>query len=110
VGGDTPPQLPLRVSRSGSVATVSWSGSTQPADLLRGLIGELPVGPTSGDVGEVCLQDSTTSTFVNDADVPDSGAGFWYLVRVERGCGAESYGRGFRGSGIGESRYSSTCP
>jgi len=75
-------------------ATLSWSsaapgsGSGTVHDVVRGALGELPVG--SG-ASETCLG-STAAAMWTDAAVPANGAGFWYLVRGSNVCGDGTYG------------------
>jgi hypothetical protein len=109
-----PPEMgfSVRVSRVGSVATVTWNptaGATTTS-VLRGQVGSLPVGSASGE--ETCLASrlsaSTASTL--DADVPQEGSGFWYLVRAENACGAGPYGYEARNDVPTLPETSTSCP
>ena len=88
--------------------TVSWvsqvaaTGSGTVHQLLRGALGQFPVG--SG-ASEVCLSTSSAASFV-DASAPVAGSGYWYLVRAKNACGTGTYGTASGGS----PRVSSTCP
>ncbi len=75
--------------------TLSWTsaapgaGSATVHDLLRGDLGELPVG--SGGA-ETCVALGITAATASDPEVPLLGKGFWYLVRGRNSCGVGSYG------------------
>ena len=111
-GSPTPGEVDdgVQVSREGMVAAITWnpaSGSTESA-VLRGSLHELPVGPGGGD--EVCLESAVAGTSATDAGVPDSGEGFWYLVRGANGCGSGSYGSQTQNGSPTVTRMSTTCP
>jgi hypothetical protein len=75
-------------------STLTWSsaapvaGSGTVYDLVRGALGQLPVG--SGGA-EICLADGASGAAV-DAQIPPVGSGWWYVVRARNGCGAGGYG------------------
>jgi hypothetical protein len=86
--------------------SASGAGPGTVHDVLRGLVGQFPVG--SG-VAEICLG-ATPDDFTSDASAPVAAAAYWYLVRGRNACGTGTYG--FRTSGgvpAGE-RTSSDCP
>ena len=74
--------------------TVEWdsdapnSGSGTVYDVVRGDLVELPVG----GAGELCLDQDSSSTSLQDLAAPLSGLGFYYLVRGENICGIGGYG------------------
>ena len=70
-----------------SAAPVSGPGTLH--DVIRGRIGEWPVG--SG-AGESCFANGLAGSTTIDADTPAPGAGFWYLVRARNACGAGTCG------------------
>ena len=76
-------------------ATLTWSSAAASAgagilyDLVRGNLGQFPVG--SGG-SEMCLVTGNASNSATDAEVPAVGSGYWYLVRGRNGCGAGGYG------------------
>ena len=86
-------------------ASYSWSAAASATqyDVVRGIMGALPVGPGGGD--EVCF-DNLASTTVVDAAVPATGIGFWYLSRGESACGIGTFGAHSDGS----PRNTTTCP
>ncbi len=77
-------------------------------DVVRGLIGALPVGPGGGD--EVCFDDLAAAV-ITDGTLPAVGAGFWYLSRGENNCAAPgTFGtQGVHGA-PGAPRVTTTCP
>lgn len=79
------------------------AGAATTHQVLRGLIGELPVG---GGASESCLSAGTTSASLSDPGIPAAGAGFWYVVRAVNSCGSGGYGR----TSAGQNRVSPTCP
>lgn len=79
------------------------SGTDTAYDLLRGELGELPVGAGGS---ETCLAQSVAGTSAEDASVPTAGSGFFYLVRGTNVCGEGGWGAD---SGSAE-RVSGTCP
>ncbi len=97
----------LRISSDG--ATLVWqssqpvAGSATVHDVLRGRLGELPVG--SG-AGETCVAAGTAGSSASDLEEPGLGAGFWYLVRGRNACGTGTYGV----DSAGVTRVSSVCP
>lgn len=113
VGGASPTPAEVDngvvVSKSGGDATIAWnaaSGSTG-YDVLRGLVGGLPVGPGGGD--EVCLATGIPGTLTTDPATPGPGDGFWYLARGSNACGRGSYGSQTVG-GVSTERSSTGCP
>jgi agmatine/peptidylarginine deiminase len=97
----------LRMSATGT--TLEWdsdapnSGSATVYDVMRGTVAEYPVGDGTS---ETCLGSGLASLFLEDAESPPAGSGFYYLVRGANGCGVGSYGYE---SGGGE-RLLSVCP
>ena len=97
------------VSQLAGVTTITWntaSGSTW-SDVLRGLVGALPVGPGGGD--EVCLLSGTAGTTATDPDIPNPDQGYWYLILGGNDCGKGSFGFEVQG-GVQTPRVSATCP
>jgi hypothetical protein len=98
----------IRSLRFDPVGRMSWSteaprsGSGTVYDVLRGPIGELPVG--SGP-GETCAVQGTTATSLLDSP-PAPGAGFYYVVRGKNACGSGTYGA----TSGGAERTSLACP
>jgi N-acetylneuraminic acid mutarotase len=72
-------------------------------DVARGVLGELPVG--SGP-SETCAAPGVTDTHATDSAVPESGVGFWYLVRARGVCLAGTYGADSADS----ERLTGVCP
>jgi hypothetical protein len=100
----------VQLSHSGGVTTITWNpalGATSSA-VLRGLLGQLPVGPGGGD--EVCLDDAVLGTSITDAEDPGADAGFWYLIQGENACGKGPYGFQFENGEETIPRESTTCP
>jgi hypothetical protein len=79
------------------------SGAGTEYDLLRGSLGEMPVG--SGG-SETCVVAGWAGVSYDDASEPPSGSGYYYLVRGVNGCDVGTYGQD---SGATE-RLSTTCP
>jgi hypothetical protein len=97
------------VSQLAGVTTITWNtafGSTW-SDVLRGLVGALPVGPGGGD--EVCLLSGTAGTTATDPDTPNPDEGFWYLIQGGNDCGKGPFGFEVEG-GVPTPRVSATCP
>jgi agmatine/peptidylarginine deiminase len=75
--------------------TLEWtsdapnSGDGTTYDVLRGVVGELPVG--SG-MSEMCLQTGLSDPTAEDTFDPESGSGSYYLIRGSNACGTGSYG------------------
>jgi hypothetical protein len=91
-----------------SKTALSWDAAPIYANttynVLRGDLDKLPVGPGAD---ETCAVPSTTATTGADTTTPDSGKGFWYLVReAVAGCGPGTYGFATSGS----ERLSAACP
>ncbi len=89
--------------------TLEWdsdapnSGSGTVYDVMRGVLSEFPVGTGPS---ETCLEADSPDTTAEDADIPASGAGFYYLTRGQNNCGAGTYG--FESTGT--ERTTSACP
>jgi photosystem II stability/assembly factor-like uncharacterized protein len=89
-------------------ATLSWSsaapasGSATQHQVLRGSVGELPVGGAS----DTCLVAGTTASSLADTDLPSPGGAYWYLVRATNACGTGTYGAASGGS----PRAGTACP
>jgi hypothetical protein len=99
----------VQVTQLDGVTTITWTqalGSTW-SNVLRGLVGALPVGPGAGD--EVCLISGAAGTSVNDFDSPDPDAAFWYLIQGGNDCGEGPYGFALL-DGVPTPRVSATCP
>ncbi len=97
------------ISQLGGLTTITWntaSGSTW-SDVVRGLVGALPVGPGGGD--EVCLLTGTAGTTATDPEVPNPAEGFWYLIQGGNDCGKGPFGFQLQG-GVSTPRVSATCP
>jgi hypothetical protein len=112
VGNPVPDEVDagVQLSQSAGVTTISWNaaiGSTS-SGVLRGLVSALPVGPGGGD--EVCLQDGVAGTSTIDAQDPDPGAAFWYLVQGANDCGKGPYGFQMQDGVATVPRVSATCP
>jgi hypothetical protein len=72
-------------------------------DVVRGAIGEWPVG--SG-ASEQCQGSAVASTQIDVTEDPATENGFWYLVRGRNACGIGTYGSASDGS----PRVTSVCP
>jgi hypothetical protein len=99
----------VQVTQIAGVTTITWNqaiGSTY-SDVLRGLVGALPVGPGGGD--ETCLVSATANTSATDPDTPNPDEAFWYLVQGGNSCGKGPYGFAVV-AGVPTPRVSSTCP
>ena len=87
------------------------AGDATAYDIVRGALPEFPVG--SGGA-ELCLGASYTpspgpdpeTVALDDAELPASGSGFWYLVRATNGCGVGTYGT----TSAGQERITTACP
>ncbi len=94
----------------GTDAGITWdpaAGATS-SDVLRGLLGGLPVGSAPAD--ELCLG-NFAGTSATDASVPLPGAGFWYVVRGVNACaGPGPYGFAEQNGVPTTPRASTTCP
>ncbi|HEV8336613.1 MAG TPA: M36 family metallopeptidase [Candidatus Polarisedimenticolia bacterium] len=81
-------------------ASLSWSSAAPGAgaatvhDVVRGNLGELPVGGGS----EICVATGVAAGTASDPDDPPAGGGFWYLVRARNSCGTGPYGADSHGS------------
>ena len=101
-------QVPVLPTLTFSSSTrVEWNGDAfgivTTSDLLRGPLGDLPVG--SGGL-ETCLVDDDTVDFFDDATSLAVGEGFWYLIRSSNACGVGGYGPDSNGT----ERISGVCP
>jgi subtilisin-like proprotein convertase family protein len=91
--------IPLEVTglqwSDGGGTVLTWDSAAPLAgvdtvhDVLRGNLGQFPVG---AGPGEVCHLGGTSGTTTTDTAVPPTGSGYWYLVRGRNGCGAGGYG------------------
>jgi pimeloyl-ACP methyl ester carboxylesterase len=75
--------LPLRLELAGSELRWPASSGAIGYDVVRGNLG--PLLASGGDFaasGAQCLADNLVPTTLEDPDLPASGAGFWYLLRV----------------------------
>jgi subtilase family serine protease/subtilisin-like proprotein convertase family protein len=96
----------LALAADGS--SLSWSSAAPGAgaatvhDVVRGNLGELPVG--SGG-SEICVATGVAAGTASDPADPPVGGGFWYLVRGRNGCGTGTYGA----DGQGIPRQTSSC-
>jgi hypothetical protein len=97
----------LRLSPDEVTLTWNTTAGASSYDVLRGVIGQGPVG--SG-AGETCLAPGILTTTTSDPAAPPVGTGYWYLVRGRSACGIGTYG--FRGIGgaPGAERTSAACP
>lgn len=70
----------------GAAGTLAWSPEALSCtyDVLRGTIGEWPVGTGPS---ETILVSGTATTGASDPAVPVMGEGFYYLVRGRNACG-----------------------
>jgi hypothetical protein len=96
----------LRFDGAGALAWTPEAPRSGPGtvyDVLRGLLGELPVG--SG-AGETCEARGTPDTSLPPGTAPAPGTGFYYVVRGKNACGVGTYGLA---SG-GPERTSAACP
>lgn len=89
--------------------TLTWesaaprAGSGTVHDVLRGAVGEFPVG--SGP-SETCLASGVLGAMAADPATPGAGSGSWYLVRGRNACGPGNYGL----QSDGTLRTSDACP
>jgi len=89
--------------------TLSWvsaalgAGSGTVHDVLRGDLGELPVGTGPS---ETCVASGLSGAELVDASTPAPGLGYWYVVRAQNACGATNYGM----ASDGTPRESAICP
>ena len=99
-----PPEV-QNVSFASNKTTCSWSAAANATayGVVRGSTGAFPVGPGGAD--ETCFA-NLSSTTLNDASVPVSGAGFWYLSRGDNACGQGTLGTRSGGA----PRITTTCP
>ena len=98
----------VRVSHSGSDATIAWNlaANATSSDVLRGLVRRLPVGGAD----ERCLVHGTVARTLTDPDLPGTGDAFWYLVRGENLCGVGPYGFEEQDGLPAAPRESAACP
>ena len=97
------------VSQFEGSTTITWNVALDStwSDVLRGLVGALPVGPGDGD--ESCLLSATPGTTATDPETPNADEGFWYLIRGGNACGKGPLGFELQG-GVQTPRLSATCP
>ena len=99
----------VRNVRFGAAKTLDWTTETPRAgsgtvyDVLRGQIGQFPIG--SGP-GETCVAQGTSTPGLPPDAAPSPGLGFHYLVRGRNACGAGTYGS----TSGGAERASGACP
>lgn len=89
----------------GDGVTLRWSNSglSTVRRVVRGLVGELPVG--SG-VSETCLEPGLAGSSTTDAAVPQPGSAFWYHSSETNACGVGTYGN----ASDGTPRLTTACP
>ena len=106
--GPVPPES-ANLQAAADDVTLTWNATAGAGtyDVLRGVIGQWPVG---AGAGEICLATAIGTTTTTDTATVPVGTGFWYLVRGRGTCGAGTYG--FRGVGgaPGAERVSAACP
>jgi len=91
------------------LVTLGWSGAAPGSgastvhDLVRGDLGQLPVG--SG-VSETCVVPGGASATGADPSIPPAGGGYWYLARGRNVCGAGGWGAATSGT----VRSTAACP
>ncbi len=100
----------VRFARTGEVESqITWNLATgaDSSDVLRG--SALPVG--SG-AGEACLASGLSGDVLTwiDATTPETGSGFWYLIRGNNACGEGPYGFEARNGVPTVPRATTTCP
>jgi hypothetical protein len=78
------------------------AGSGTVYDVLRGALGEFPVGTGPS---EICLGAGLASPEIIDSTTPLEDDGFWYLIRKRNSCGDSTWG--FESDG--DERISATC-
>ena len=81
----------------GSRSILSWSeiGAATGYDLARGSLAVLK--SSNGDFSAAttdCVENDLTGTTRDDADVPDVGDGFWYLIRAVNCGGSATFDSG----------------
>jgi hypothetical protein len=91
--GTDPGDDPVRGGRS----ILSWSaiGAATGYDLARGSLAMLR--SSYGDFSQAttdCVENDLTGTTSDDADVPDAGDGFWYLIRAVSCGGSATFDSG----------------
>jgi uncharacterized membrane protein len=110
------PKITIGKSSAGN-ARVNWSATASATgyDLARGGLEALRT--SNGDFSTAatdCLENDLTGTSRDDADTPDAGDGFWYLVRAANCGGSSTFDSGAAsqiGSRDAEIQASpSTCP
>ncbi len=100
--------MPLRPAEITAVGfqpdhqTLRWNTFGATHDVLRGRVGDWPVGQTT----EQCLAQAlaTNSLVVNP--VPPASQAYWYLIRGRDACGLGTYGKTCGGN----ERVSNACP
>jgi uncharacterized membrane protein len=110
------PALTVEKPEAGT-ASVEWSaaGTATGYDLVRGSLSVLI--SSHGDFSAAmtdCLENDLTATSRDDADTPNAGDGFWYLVRAVNSGGGATFDSGApsqvasRDAGIDASPFA--CP
>ena len=84
-------------------SAVPGSGSGTVHDVVRGAVGELPLGARPSDF---CLAGGTALSSATDALTPAPAHGFFYMVRGRNVCGAGTYGA----ASSGAPRTATVCP
>ena len=77
--------------------TFSWSvvADATGYDVLRGVLGDLHAsGGDFSQATEVCLEDDTADTFIEDNDPAPQADGFWYIIRPINCGGSGTYDSG----------------
>lgn len=99
----------LRLEHAGGTTGLGWSslwadaGSGTRYDVLRGVLGELPVGTGAS---ELCLHDDVEGLSAEDPLATSPGDAVWYLLRGDSLCGNGSWGA----TSGGVERISPACP
>ena len=93
-------------------ATLSWNiaadaGTGTVYDVVRGEVGQLPVG--AGGL-ETCVASGVSVPTASDSTVPLPGGPFWFLVRARNACGAGIYGWAIQNGVSTVPRSTTSCP
>jgi hypothetical protein len=81
----------------GSDAPGSGAGTTY--DVARGRLDELPAGEGTQPS---CIEAASVDLTADDPDIPEPGAGFYYVVRGVNACGQGTYGSASTGEACGD--------
>jgi hypothetical protein len=99
ISDNAPPPVDLaRIEGVGGAGpTFTWPAVADATgyDVLRGTLSELQA--SGGDFSlatEVCLEDDTTDTFIEDTDPAPQSDGFWYMIRPINCGGGGTYDSG----------------